>query len=60
MRELEEGHEGCQGIEERIRRFVAVRALRRAAWTWKGAAAWTASRTGSPGGFPCTGSSCAT
>ena len=55
MREPEEGHEGCQGIEERIRRFVAVRALRPARGPWKGAAAWTASRTGSRAGSPAPG-----
>ena len=36
MRALEDAHEGRHTIKERIRRFLAVRALRQAAWTLEG------------------------
>ena len=36
MRALEDAHEGRHEIKERIRRFLAVRALRQAAWTLEG------------------------
>ena len=36
MRELDDAHEGRHEIKERIRRFLAVRALQQAAWTLEG------------------------
>ena len=36
MRELDDAHEGRHQIKERIRRFLAVRALQQAAWTLEG------------------------
>ena len=36
MRALEDAHEGRHRIKERIRRFLAVHALRQAAWTLEG------------------------
>ena len=36
MRELDDAHEGRRQIKERIRRFLAVRALQQMAWTLEG------------------------
>ena len=36
LRELDDAHEGRHEIKERIRRFLAVRALEQAAWTLEG------------------------
>ena len=53
MRALEDAHEGRHTIKERIRRFLAVRALQQAAWTLEGSCRLDAAPgDGQPARFP--------